>query len=75
MGTWWLPGERFAENSAWQPSFLPHAGIHHGKLGGGRGGCILAHLPSPLEALNFEKERGFLMGFPLQEYQSASEKH
>lgn len=65
MGTWCLLGECLAENSAWQPFFLPHAGIHHGKLrvrvwGG------LAHLPSLLEALNFERERDFLMGFPLQ---------
>lgn len=38
-------------------------------------GGVLAHLLSPLEALGFERERGFLMGFLPQEYQSASEKH
>lgn len=64
-------GGCFTENSAWQARFLPHTGIHHGKLGR----VVLAHLPSPLEALNFERERDFLMAFPLQGYQSASEKH
>jgi hypothetical protein len=33
----------------------------------------LAHLPSPLEALDFERGRDFLMSFLLQGYQSVSE--
>lgn len=48
MGTWCLLGECLAENSTWQAYFLPHAGIHHGKLVcvcvGGRGAGQFWHI-------------------------------
>lgn len=62
MGTWCPLRECSAQSRAWQAYFLPHAGFHHGEVGVGG----LAHLPSLLEALNFEGERDFLMDFPLQ---------
>ena len=67
-GAWW---GAFSWEQRLAGCPLPHACLRHGKPGG----PVLAHWWSLLEALRFERKRDFLMDFPLQEYQSAPEKH
>lgn len=70
MGAWCLVGEPSAGSSAWQAASCPMPAFAMESQG-----RVLAHWRSLLEALRFERKRDFLMGFPLQEYQSAPEKH